>query len=72
MKPSIHFWSYLAEFFLEWEMFQTKFVEKIKTHFIFNNFFEKSCHLWDNVEKCCIAGQAAYDKMVYAHCMLDT
>jgi hypothetical protein len=28
-----------AEFFLEWEMFQTKVVEKINTHFIFNNFF---------------------------------
>ena len=24
--------SYLAQFFLEWEMFQTKVVEKIKTH----------------------------------------
>jgi len=32
MKTNIHFWSYLAQFFLEWEMFQTKVVEKIKTH----------------------------------------
>jgi len=32
-------------------MFQTKVVEKIKTHFQFNNFFRKSCRLWDNVEK---------------------
>ena len=71
MKTSIHFLSYLAEFFLEWEMFRTKVVEKIKTHFMFSNVFEKSCHLWDNVEKC-VAGQAAYDKMVYAHRMLDT
>jgi hypothetical protein len=31
-------WHYFAVFFLEWEMFQTKVVEKIKTH-IFNNFF---------------------------------
>jgi hypothetical protein len=37
--PIIRFWSYLAHFFLEWEMFRTKVVEKIKTHFIFNNFF---------------------------------
>jgi len=34
-------------------MFQSKFAEKIKTHFMFNNnFFRKSCRLWDNVGKC--------------------
>jgi hypothetical protein len=46
-------------------MFQTKVVEKIKTHFIFNDFlfFRKSCHLWDNVEKHCTAGQAASDNI---------
>ena len=27
MKTDIHFWSYLAHFFLEWEMFQTDFHE---------------------------------------------
>ena len=32
MKTNILFLSYLAQFFLEWEMFQTKVVEKIKTH----------------------------------------
>jgi len=32
METNIRFWSYLAHFFLEWEMFQTKVVEKIKTH----------------------------------------
>jgi hypothetical protein len=31
MKPSIRLWSYLAKFFLKWEVFLTKFVEKIKT-----------------------------------------
>ena len=30
---------YMCDIFLEWEMFQTKIVEKIKTHFMFNNFF---------------------------------
>jgi hypothetical protein len=34
MKTNIHFWSYLVHFFLEREMFQTKFVEKIKTHIL--------------------------------------
>jgi hypothetical protein len=59
MKPYRHLWRYLAEFFLEWEKFQTKVVEKIKTHFTFNNFFfRKPCRLWDNVEKYGTAGQA--------------
>jgi len=31
-----HFLSFLAEFFLGLEMFQTKVVEEIKTHFMFN------------------------------------
>jgi len=26
--------------------------ENQNTHFMFNNFFRKSCWLWDNVEKC--------------------
>ena len=41
------------EFFLEQETFQARVVNTIKkTHFMFNNFFpQKSCHLWDNVEK---------------------
>jgi hypothetical protein len=34
-----HVWSHLAQFFLDWEIFQKKVVEKIKTRFMFNNFF---------------------------------
>jgi hypothetical protein len=41
MKTFVHLWQYVAEFFLEWEMFQTKVVAKIKTQFIFNNLFPK-------------------------------
>jgi hypothetical protein len=40
MKTYVHV-RYLAEFFLEWEMFQTKVAGKVKTHFMFNNFFPK-------------------------------
>jgi hypothetical protein len=39
MKTNIHFLSYLAVFYLEWEMFPTKFVEKIKTHILCPVFF---------------------------------
>jgi hypothetical protein len=36
---SFHIYENLAEYCLQWEMFQTKLVEYIKTHFIFSNFF---------------------------------
>ena len=39
MKTNIHFWSYLAQFFLEWEMFQTKVVQEIKTHILCSLIF---------------------------------
>jgi hypothetical protein len=31
MNADVHLWVYLAEFFLEWEIFQKNVVEKIKT-----------------------------------------
>jgi hypothetical protein len=35
MKTNIHFLSYLAKFFLEWDMFQTNVVEKITTRILY-------------------------------------
>jgi len=59
MKSCVDFWLYLAQFFLEWEMFQTKVVEKIKTHILCSvNVFLKSRCLRDNVENLGTAGQA--------------
>jgi hypothetical protein len=41
----------LAEFFLEWEMSQTKVVQKIKTHILCSIiFFSKIRRLWDIVD----------------------
>jgi hypothetical protein len=58
------FLSYLALFFLEWEMFRTKLVKKTKTHFMIDNFFfRKSCRLWDNVEKYGTDGQTTDDNV---------
>jgi hypothetical protein len=52
MKTFTHFWRYLTKFFLEWEMFWAKVVDKIKTHILCSvTFFRKSYRLWDNVEK---------------------
>jgi hypothetical protein len=63
---------YLAQFFLAWEMFQTKVVQEIKTHILcrITLFSWKSRHLWDNVEKYFRAGRATDDNMAHAHCML--
>jgi len=67
MKTDTHFWSYLAQFLLEWKIFQTKVAEKIKTHiFAFNN------GLWDYVEEFFRVEQATDGNMADAICMLDT
>jgi hypothetical protein len=39
MKVNVLFVIYLAEFFLEWEMFQVR--ERRNTHFLFSTFFPK-------------------------------
>ena len=55
---------YLASFSLEWEIFQTKVVEKIKTHVLLSiNFFCRKSRLWDMWKNCCIGGQATDDDL---------
>jgi hypothetical protein len=54
MKTYVHLWQYLAEFFLEWEMFQTIDVEKIKTHILYSITFFSENHavyriMWKNM-----------------------
>ena len=58
MKTCVHLQSYFAHVFLEWEMFQTNVVEKIKTHILYSVTLPppKIMRLWDNVEKYCRAG----------------
>jgi hypothetical protein len=51
METNIRLWSYLAQFFLEWKIFQTSVVEKIETHVLcFENhaFYEI---VWKNNEE---------------------
>jgi len=73
-KTTVHFLSHLARFSLEWEIFQIKVVEKIKTNISrsITFFFRKLCRLWDNVQKYCTAWRTPDDNMAHAHCMLDT
>ena len=60
MKTYVQLWQYLAEFFIEWEMMQTKVAEKIKTHISRSIivFLSKIMPLMTNVEKYFTAGQA--------------
>ena len=65
LKRNINFWSYLAQFFLEWEMFQTKVVQNLETHILWSiTFFRNSCLLWDNMEKYCPTRQVTDDNII--------
>jgi hypothetical protein len=46
MKRFSHLW-YLVEFFLEWEIFQIKIVEKIKYTFYIQHFFSEKCAIYE-------------------------
>jgi hypothetical protein len=64
MKTYVLLWLYVAELFLKWEMFQTKFVEKKLTIWVSMTYFRKSYRLWDNVERYDRAGEATDDNIV--------
>ena len=68
MKTFSHLCQYLAEFFLEWEMFWTKFVEKIKTYFICNNFFSpENLAIYETMSKNMVepGGRGTYDVTIW-------
>ena len=52
MKTDIHVWSYVAQVFLEWEMFQTKVVEKFETHTLCSSQLSLSLYLLLNLLQC--------------------
>jgi len=68
MKTDIHFWSYLAHFFSEWEIFKKNIVDEIKHTFCVQYLFflSKIVPFWDNVEKYCRVEQATDDNMAHA------
>jgi len=54
-------------------MSQTNIVEKIKTHFIFNNFLVENRAVYEIIwKKSCRTKQATDDDMAHAPCMLHT
>jgi len=71
MKTNVHFWEYLAECFLEWEIFQKESCRETQaTYFPSITFFQKSCRLWDNVEKYCRTGQTTDDNIIRRMCIV--
>jgi hypothetical protein len=68
----MYFYDHISVNFSEIEMFQTKFVEEIKTHFVFSNLFSENRVvyeiMWKNFRR---AGQATDDSTAHADCMLD-
>jgi len=72
MKTNIHFGSHVVQFSLKWEMFQKKFVDKVKTHILRSvTLSRKSCRLWDNLEKLAKAGQATDKNMAHVNWILN-
>jgi hypothetical protein len=51
MKTCGHLWQYLVQFFLEWEMFCTKVVEKTQTHCTFGTLFPEDRAVYDRMWK---------------------
>jgi hypothetical protein len=73
MKTEIYFWSYLAQFFLEWEMFYAKVEEDFKKiHFVFHNVLENRAVFLDMWKKYWRAGQGVDGSMAHAYCLLNS
>jgi hypothetical protein len=51
MKTDKHFWSHLVQFVLEWELFQTKVAEKIKTHILCSVTFPENRAVYEKMWK---------------------
>jgi len=62
MKTFIHWWQYVAEFFVEWDIFHTNVAEKNQnTHYMFSNVFPINLTLYETMEKYDRARQATND-----------
>ena len=63
---SIYIFYNVTHFFLEWQIFQTKVVQKLKTHILcLITSCWKSCSLWCNVEKYYTTRQAIDDNIIW-------
>jgi hypothetical protein len=73
IKTKIYLLLYLPEFFLEWEMFQTKLQKKSK-HLRFNNFSSENCAVCEVMWKKIWYSQAGHiwqSNTEHTLCLLD-
>jgi hypothetical protein len=49
MKNYAHLWLYFVEYFLEWEMFQTKVKQKIKTQILCSITFPQNSAAYETM-----------------------
>jgi hypothetical protein len=71
MNTGIHFPSYLAEFFLELDMYQKHILEKIKPYILCSVTFSENRAFYEIMWKNIVEGQATDDNMAHAHCILE-
>ena len=63
METCVNLWEYRWILLRMRNIFNKSSRENQNTHFVFSNFFRKSCRYWDKVEKYDTAGQAADDSI---------
>ena len=70
--PIYLFWSYLAQFFFDLDMFQPNVVEKIQTHILcsITFFFYENPVVYEKLRKKYCRAVQATDDMAHPHCML--
>jgi hypothetical protein len=70
VKTITHFCSYVAQFFLQWELFQTKVVDKIKTYIFFQKLYFESRTFYEITwKKYRTAGQATEGNITWRTCI---
>jgi hypothetical protein len=73
METDINLWQYLAGLFLEWEIFQTNVVSKIKTDILCSvNFLSKNRAVYEIMWQNIIELERQQMIMTHAHSTLDT
>jgi hypothetical protein len=72
MKIYVNLWKYFARFFLEWEIFQIKVVEKIKTHILCTTPFLEYRVLYELMWKNIVEPGRSRDNLAQAYFMLGS
>ena len=72
MKTFRHLWQYLAEFFLQWEIFQIKVVDKIKIHILRSVHFSENLAVYERNSKNMVRPEAADGNRAELACWIST